>query len=298
VRRPLVFLLLLGAFLPLACKRKPSIPPDVIVRVGERNATLADFKRYLERNTGTELAQVTPEVASAMLDQYVEEIVLSEYAATHGVEVPAEKIANAVRNEAGSTVIEKRDEMRRQKLVADLSADVPQASDDEVRVYYENHPQEFKSGEEVRVRQILVHDEALAGQIASQLKKGGSFEELSSQYSVAPNAKKGGDIGYVSRGELPKMFEDVIFSLKPGAVSDVIRTDSTYHVFKVDERRGPGTIDLATAAPVIRERLREEEIRQKMAQLVSRSRAELPIAVLTKRLSFKYSGTLPRNDNE
>lgn len=298
MRRPLVFLLLLGAFLPSACKRKPSIPPDVIVRVGERNATLADFKRYLERNTGTELAGVTPEVASAILDQYVEEIVLSEYAATHGVEVPAEKIASAVRNEAGSTVIEKRDEMRRQKLIADLSADVPQASDDEVRVYYENHPQEFKSGEEVRVRQILVHDEALAGQIASQLKKGGSFEELSSQYSVAPNAKKGGDIGYVSRGELPKMFEDVIFSLKPGAVSDVIRTDSTYHVFKVDERRGPGTIDLATAAPVIRERLREETIRQKMAQLVARSRAEMQIAVLTNRLSFKYSGTLPRSDNE
>ncbi|HEV7919342.1 MAG TPA: peptidylprolyl isomerase, partial [Thermoanaerobaculia bacterium] len=113
-----------------------------------------------------------------------------------------------------------------------------------------------------------------------------------------PNAKKGGDIGYVSRGELPKMFEDVIFSLRPGTVSDVIRTDSTYHVFKVDERRGPGTIDLATAAPVIRERLREEAIRQKMAQLVSRSRAEMQIAVLTKRLPYKYTGTLPKSDNE
>jgi hypothetical protein len=297
VRRPLVLLLLLCAFLP-ACKRKPSIPPDVVVRIGERNVTLADFKRYLDRNTGTELAQVTPEVASALLDQYVEEIVLSEYAATHGVEVPAEKIASAVRNEAGSTVIEKRDEMRRQKLITDLSADIPQAADDEVRAYYESHPAEFKSGEEVRVRQILVHDEALAGQIAAQLRKGGSFEELSGQYSVAPNAKKGGDIGYVSRGELPKMFEDVIFSLKPGGVSDVIRTDSTYHVFKVDERRGPGTVDIITAAPVIRERLREETIRQKMAQLVSRSRAEMQIAVLTKRLPFKYTGTLPKSDNE
>ncbi|HKO57233.1 MAG TPA: peptidylprolyl isomerase [Thermoanaerobaculia bacterium] len=299
MRRPLVALLLLlfCAYLP-ACKRKPSIPPDVVVRIGERNVTLADFKRYLDRNTGTELAQVTPEVASALLDQYVEEIVLSEYAATHGVEVPAEKIASAVRNEAGSTVIEKRDEMRRQKLIADLSADVPQASDDEVRAYYETHPAEFKSGEEVRVRQILVHDEALAGQIASQLRKGGSFEELSGQYSVAPNAKKGGDIGYVSRGELPKMFEDVIFSLEPGGVSDVIRTDSTFHVFKVDERRGPGTVDIITAAPVIRERLREEAIRQKMAQLVSRSRAEMQIAVLTKRLPYKYTGTLPKSDNE
>lgn len=298
MRRPLVFLLILAACLPSACKSKPSIPPDVVVRVGERNATLADFKRYLERNTGTELAQVTPEVASALVDQYVEEIVLSEYAATHGVEVPAEKIASAVRNEAGSTVIEKRDEMRRQKLISDLSTDIPEASDEELRAYYDSHPDEFKSGEEVRVRQILVHDEALAGQIASQLRKGTSFEDLSAQYSVAPNAKKGGEIGYVSRGELPKMFEDVIFNLKPGTVSDVIRTDSTFHVFKVDERRGPGTVDINTAAPVIRERLREEAIRQKMAQLVAKSRAEMQIAVLTKRLPFKYTGTLPRSDNE
>src|SRR6476620_12596150 len=96
------------------CHRKPSTPPDVVARVGDRMLTLADFKRYLERNAGTDLAQVNPNVASAMLDQWIDEVVLSEYASTHGVEVPAEAIAQSVRNDAGSTVIEKRDEMRRQ----------------------------------------------------------------------------------------------------------------------------------------------------------------------------------------
>jgi len=138
----------------------------------------------------------------------------------------------------------------------------------------------------------------LANEIVGQLKKGASFEDLSAQHSVAPNAKKGGDIVYVSRGELPKMFEDVIFGLKPGVVSEVIRTDSTFHIFKVDERRPPGTIDLLTAAPVIRQRLREDAIRERMAQLVSKSRAEMQIAVLTKRLPFQYAGTLPKNENE
>ena len=260
--------------------------------------TLADFKRYLERNAGTDLAQVGPEVASAMLDQYVEEIVLAEYAATHGVEIPAEKIASAVRAEAGSTVIEKRDEMRRQKLIASLSDNLPQSQEGEIRAYYEQHPSEFRSGEEVRVRQILVHDESTADDIAEQLKKGGSFEELSRQYSLAPNAKKGGEIGYVSRGELPKMFEDEIFALKPGASSGVIRTENSFHIFKVDDRRPPGVIDLATAAPVIRERLHDEEIRERIAQTVARARGEMNIAVLTKRLPFHYSGTFPKSENE
>jgi len=86
-----------------ACHRKPSVPPDVVARVGERMVTLSDFKRYLDRNTGTDLAQLGPEVASAMTDQYLEEVILSEYAATHGVEIPAEQIASAVRNDAGVT---------------------------------------------------------------------------------------------------------------------------------------------------------------------------------------------------
>jgi hypothetical protein len=281
-----------------ACHRKPSTPPDVVARIGDRMLTLSDFKRYMERNSGTDLAQVTPEVASALLDQYIEEVLLSEYAGSHGVEIPAEKIAAAVRTDAGATVIEKRDEMRRMKLISDISAEVAQPSDDDLRAYYDANPAEFKSGEEVHVRQILVHDESLANDIASKLKSGASFEELSAEHSLAPNAKKGGDIGYVSRGELPKRFEDEIFGLQPGHVSGVIQTDNSFHIFKVDDRRPPGTIDLQTAAPVIHEKLREEAIRTRMAQLIAKSRTDMQIAVLTKRLPFPYAGTLPKSDNE
>jgi peptidyl-prolyl cis-trans isomerase C len=290
--------LILSLCLALACNRKPSIPADVVARAGDRMITLADFKRYLERNTGTDLAQLGPEVASAILDQYMEEIILSEYAAAHGVEIPAEQIASAVRNDAGATVIEKRDDMRRQKLIGELAADIPVPSDLAVRAYYDQHTSEFHSGEEVHVRQILVHDETLADQIEDKLKKGASFEELSNQFSLAPNAKKGGEIGFVSRGELPKMFEDEIFALKPGSVSGVIQTESSFHIFKVDERRAPGIADVQTASPIIRERLKEEEVRSRIADVVGKARKETQVAVLTKRLPFRYSGALPKSENE
>ncbi len=288
------------AFLTLlaSCKRKPAVPPDVIARVNERMLTLGDFKRYLDLNAGTDLSQLTPEVASALLDQYVEEIILSEYAAAHGVEVATEKIAEAVRTEAGATVIEKRDEMRREKLIASLTAEIPTPSEAEVRAYYQQHPGEFRSGEEVRVRQILVADEALAREIREKLQKGAAFEDLSAQYSRAPNAKRGGEIGFVSRGEVPKMFEEEIFRLKPGEISEVIRTDSSFHIFKVEERRPAGTLDVQGASPLIISRLREEALRERLAQLVASSRREMTIAVLTRRLPFRYSGGLPMAEDE
>jgi parvulin-like peptidyl-prolyl isomerase len=192
--------------------------------------------------------------------------------------------------------MEKRDQMRREKLMAEVSTEVGTPPDADVRTYYDTHPAEFRSGEEVHVRQILVHDESLANDILNKLRHGASFDDMSSQYSLAPNAKKGGDIGYVSRGELPKMFEDEIFNLKPGSISGPIRTESSFHIFRVDDRRPPGVIDVQTAAPVIREKLRDDAIRQRVAQLVARSRAEMQIAVLTKRLPFRYSGSLPKSD--
>jgi parvulin-like peptidyl-prolyl isomerase len=291
-------LLLVALLAVLDCNRKPSIPPDVVARVGERMITLADFKKYLERNSGTDLSQLGPEVASALMDQYIEEIILSEYAAGHGVEIAADRIAAAVRKDAGATVIDKRDDMRRQRLILDLTAEVPAPSDAEVQAYYDQHAVEFRTAERVRVRQILVHEEALANEIVSKLRKGGMFEELSGQYSLAPNAKKGGEIGFVSRGDLPKMFEDEIFALKPGTVSNPIRTDASFHIFKVDEVRPPGVVDLVTATPVIRDRLKEDAVRQRVAELVSKARKDMQIAILTKRLPFRYTGTLPKSENE
>jgi peptidyl-prolyl cis-trans isomerase C len=296
-RRFAILLLVCVPFLA-SCKRKPSIPPDVVSRVNDRMLTLSDFKRYLERNVGMELAQFTPEVASAMLDQYVEEVIISEYAASHGIEVPTEKIAEAVRTEAGSTVIEKRDEMRRQRLITNLTAEIPDPTDAEIQTYYQQHRSEFRSGEEVRVRQILVNDEAVAKDILDKLRKGASFPDLSAQFSRAPNARRGGEIGFVSRGELPKMFEDEIFRLKAGEVSEIIRTDSGLHIFKVDERRPPGTLDVQAATPLIQSRLREDAVRERLTQLVANSRSQMTIAVLTRRLPFRYSGALPRSVDE
>jgi parvulin-like peptidyl-prolyl isomerase len=94
------------------------------------------------------------------------------------------------------------------------------------------------------------------------------------------------------------MFEDEIFRLEPGEISGIIRTDTSFHIFRVDERRPPGTLAVEAAAPIIRARLREERVRERLSQLIAASRRDMPIAVLTRRLPFRYSGTLPQAADE
>lgn len=292
-RSGLTVLLILINFL-VGCGKKEDVPPDVIAAVGDRMITLDDFRHYLNRNASTELAQIEPEAASALLDQFVEEALLSEWAATQGNDVSAEQVAAAVRSDAGSTVQEKRDAMRRSRLIAEISAATPAASAAEVRAFYESNAEEFDLGERVRARQILVHDRALASRIHADLSRGVSFDELSREHSLAANAAEGGDIGFLGRGQLPRMFEDELFRLKPGEISRVIETDSSFHIFRVDDLRGPGKLDLETATPVIQARLREEAIDREMARIAAVARKQIRVRVFEKQLPFSYTGSLPK----
>lgn len=285
--------LVLIGFLP-GCGNKEDVPPDVIARVGDRMMTLDDFRHYLNRNASTELGQIEPEAASALLDQFVEEALLSEWAAAQGNDVSAEQVASAVRSDAGSTVQEKRDAMRRAKLITEVSAATPMPTDAEVRAFYENNAQEFDLGERVRARQILVHDRELASRIHADLSRGVSFDELSRKHSLAANAAEGGDIGFLGRGQLPRMFEDELFRLKPGEISRVIETDSSFHIFRVDDLQGPGKLGLESATPVIQARLREEAIDREMARIAGVARKDIPVSVFASRLPFSYTGSLPK----
>lgn len=298
VSRKLIPFLLLVALVAGGCKKKPVLPPETIATVGERQITTTDFKHYLQRNAGLDLAQIAPEAASALLDQYVEEVLISGYAERHGNDVSAEQVAEAVRSDPGSTVLEKRDQMRRQRIVADITARASVPSDDDVSNYFRQHASEFSMGERLRARQILVHEEALANEIQQKLNAGIPFEDLSRDHSLAPNAQQGGDIGYISRGQLPKVFEDELFMLQPGQVSRVIRADSTFHIFRVDERRPAGQLDFPAAAPLIRTRIQEDTLSREMSRVVSEAREELKVTILTKRLPFKYSGMFPTAEAE
>ncbi len=90
---------------------------------------------------------------------------------------------------------------------------------------------------ELRARHILVKSEAEAKELIKQLKAGGDFFELAKKNSTGPSANSGGDLGYFSRGQMVKPFEDAAFALKPGEVSAPVQTEFGWHVIKVEDKR-------------------------------------------------------------
>lgn len=89
----------------------------------------------------------------------------------------------------------------------------------------------------IHAAHILVKTSQEANSILFDLNKGASFEETARAKSLCPSRKKGGDLGWFGRGQMIKEFENAAFSMQPGKLSGIIKTQFGYHIIKVLEAK-------------------------------------------------------------
>lgn len=121
-------------------------------------------------------------------------------------------------------------------------------SDQEVERYFNDHPSEFKIEEKVHARHILTRVSSFASdreveearekidKAAARLDAGEDFETVAKEMSEGPTAPNGGDLGEFGKGAMVPEFEKVVFSLKPGEVSEPFRTDFGWHIAQAVSR--------------------------------------------------------------
>lgn len=148
----------------------------------------------------------------------------------------------------------------------------------EVRRYYQSNLDSFLRPEEVRVRQIVVTTEAEAHALLAQARQGADFASLARERSTAPEASRGGDLGYFARGEMPSEF-NIVFQLRLGELSGVVKSPYGYHLFKLEDRRQPGRRGLDDVSDAITQKLQQEKqdalYRRWMKELRSRTKFEV-----------------------
>ncbi|HEY6292765.1 MAG TPA: peptidyl-prolyl cis-trans isomerase [Terriglobia bacterium] len=131
---------------------------------------------------------------------------------------------------------------------ADHVRPLVKVTDEEIRDYYSSHMDQYRVPERVKAAHILFKttgdspaDVAKAKQTAqdvlSQIQKGADFAELAKKYSQDTTASKGGDLGWIVRGQTVKEFEDTAFSLAPGQVSGLVTATYGIHIIKVFEKQ-------------------------------------------------------------
>lgn len=137
-----------------------------------------------------------------------------------------------------------RDQIMMQKLVSYEVKSKVSVSPGEVNEYYKNHPQDFAQGDRVKLEHILVRvgtrseEEAssFAQSLYDKIKAGASFTETAKAYSEAAEAKEGGEMGWIEKGQLMGDIDQKVFALNPGEITVPIATSLGYHIFKVTER--------------------------------------------------------------
>ena len=114
----------------------------------------------------------------------------------------------------------------------------PNVTDEQVRAYYDQNPMLYSTAQ-IHASHILVKDEGLAKQILAELRAHPEkFADLAREKSTDTiSAKKGGDLGTFGAGRMVPEFEKVAFSLKPGEISDVVKTQYGYHIITVLDRK-------------------------------------------------------------
>jgi peptidyl-prolyl cis-trans isomerase SurA len=164
-------------------------------------------------------------------------------------------------------------------------------TDEDLRNYYQRHPQEFGGEDELRVRHIFLPlpedagkaDEArvrAAGEkVLQRLKSGEDFAKVAREVSKGPSAEDGGDLGWLRRGTIQKALEDAAFALKDGQISGLVRAGPGLHVLKVESRRRGGERSFEDAKEEIRARLLDEQVAQTRQQYLEELRRGAAIEV-------------------
>lgn len=277
---------------------------QAVIQVDDQVLTLAEFNEffepirmsYAEEPTGTGLG--LRQARLRFLLQLLEEMIVLRRAEELDLHVSAQELEETVRDierdygeEGFKAMFMKQavslegweERLKRQLLIEKVThkelLKKISITPEEIRDYYEQHREEWATGKQIRVHQILLPDREQAGRVLKRLKKGEDFATLARTYSMAPESEQGGDMGYVVRGQLPKCLEDPLFRLKKDTLSPVIKTPYGYHIFKVIEKRDAGKPDIDDWIEKIKARIQQEKLEAAYGPWLAKLRSRYRITV-------------------
>jgi peptidyl-prolyl cis-trans isomerase SurA len=284
---------------------------DVITQYELDSTVELILKRNEQSIRPEDRERITAEARKAVLDRLIEDLILRQEARRLGIVVREEELtatiqeALAKRNLSIDTLqealikdgtnYEKYREATRSDMIKSriLQREIrPRVSvtNEEIGAFYQEHRDEYEGKLRVRLLMIALpvpagSDEAAqaaqrtkAESILKRIRAGEYFEALANENSMG-QGRSGGDIGYVEKGSMNPIIEEVAFNLKPGEVSGVIETPQGFYIIRALDKRGGGNLSLKATRAEIEEQLFIEKIEKKYMEWLAEKRQKAHIEI-------------------
>ena len=189
-----------------------------------------------------------------------------------------------------------------QQVIAKEVGQRMNVSKEELQQFYDDHKSQLEQPEQIRLSELLISTEkkddkkdkgtpaaplapvdeaqqlaaaqAKADDLLAQIRKGAAFDDIAKKNSDGPTAAQGGDLGYFKRATLAKELEDKTFAMKPGEVSDVIRTKQGFVILKVTEHQQAGVPPLSDVEQKVQEAIYMQKLQPALRAYLQKLREE------------------------
>lgn len=272
----------------------------MVIRIGERHITENDLKKDIKRLT-LEMG-LSDQKVSQFMDPLVHKIVdhylILEYGRDKGINLAEEEFDSALRaikkdypdKNFQETLLQGyidfeewklslKEQLLVKKILKKVSEGITPISFQEIKAYFDANLNQFRRPQMVRFRQVVTRTSEEAKKILNFLSQGKDMRDLAIEYSIAPEAEKGGEVGWIGKGDLEESMEEVIFSLPVGKPSPATKTPYGYHVFEVLSKRPGGLKSFSEAMEEIESKLFDEKQNSFYTKWLNDLRGTFPIEV-------------------
>jgi parvulin-like peptidyl-prolyl isomerase len=267
-------------FLMLGCGLFDHKENKPIIVVGSRAITVHELKKDMafisaEMNLSAEQGDRS---RSQLLEQLIDHYLILEYAEDKGISISEKELESALQDikreytgdsfqgallredvDFGEWKARLREQLLINKTMKQLTDSIVPPSHQDIKRYFQNNQDGFRSPRIVRFRQIVTRTKEEAENLLKRLQNGEGMDELARKYSIAPEAENGGEVGWMARDHLDESMQKVLFSLSEGKISPVITTPYGYHIFEVLAVQPEGVKEL----PAVMQEIEALLLRQK-----------------------------------
>ncbi len=270
------------------------------------------IREQIKKQVGTIQPEMEEQLGQRALDAIIRSELIYQKAVGDGLsatEEEVDKILESIRIKfpdeenflnflkmTGCSQDELRNEERKKIVINKYLAEKVQTqvkvSEQEAQEYYNSNKDQFRTKDMVHARYILFplkqkateaeKEEARkkAEDVLKLIKQGQDFAELAKEHSGAPNAEKGGDLGYFPRGIMVADFDNQAFTLKVGEISEVFKTQFGYNILKVEDRKVAGYMPFDEIKAILIEMLSQKRMEAVVDKEIASVKDQAKIEIL------------------